>query len=204
MKQLTVEFSSRLPRYSSVAVANTLLEVNASQGARAPTADQLQDWVYLAHGWHLGVTGRPLLQDQLMACSEGVFAVDLRETGCRGSHRIEEPISLIATDERRGMMVEQTPSTPEQAPIRAVLKRVHKLWGQQSAYELRQVVREVGGPWDLIWNDEERPGDEPQLLPTGTIQLWFADYAEAEQRRAALQATQKLLARPDPQRLRVV
>ena len=204
--------SKQFPAFSSVAVANDLVRRAHDCGQRDLSANKMHDLVYIAHGWHLGLTGHPLVLDRPMANVDGVFLPDLREAGCWGARRIDEPIAEVVLDEARGVMVEVAPSIPERAPVRAVIARVWALWGGVSSYDLRNFTREVGAPWDLIWNDEDRPDDEPQSLPSGTVRLWFRDYVESEERKAALIRrqrndmgdTQKLLARPDPGRLRVV
>lgn len=204
--------SNTFPTFSSVAVANDLLRRAQDCGQRDISANKLHDLVYIAHGWHLGLTGYPLVEDRPMANVDGVFFPDLREAGCWGARRVDEPIAEVELDEVRGVMIERAPTLPERAPVRAVISRVWALWGGISGYDLRNFTREVGAPWDLIWNDEERPDDEPQSLPSGTIRLWFRDYVETEERKAALMRrqrsdigdTQKILVRPDPGRLRVV
>ena len=184
----------------------------------ASTEDRMDEYRYYSGiAQTVGVDVNFLTPEQVkeawpMANVDGVFLPDLREAGCWGARRIDESIAEVVLDEARGVMVDVAPNIPERAPVRAVIARIWALWGGVSSYDLRNFTREVGAPWDLIWNDEDRPDDEPQSLPSGTVRLWFRDYVESEERKAALIRrqrndmgdTQKLLARPDPGRLRVV
>ena len=199
--------------FNSVAIANNLV-ARAQRGKRTDlSGNKLQDLVYLAHGWHLGLTAKALISQRVYAGHDGVFIPELRDAGCWGGNKVLEPISQIVMDSQKGVMTEHIPQLPANHPVLAVMARIWAIWGQMSAYELRDFVREHGAPWDLIWNDEDRTDDEPQLVPTGTIRLWFMGYVASEERKALAAAarknnnigdTQQLLVSPDPGRLRVV
>ncbi len=199
-----------LPRFSSVAVANAFVEFARLAGLPGAQPRHLHDLVYIAQGVHLAETGRALLSDGLMADRDGVYALELREAGCWGTHVVHEAIRCVVLDEERGQLRELTPRIPELAPLRKLLARVWARWAALDAFDLHAATQDLGTPWDLVWNDEERPDDEPQPLPNGVIRAWFREHAAgvSPARRAAAGAnrvsTQRLLARPDPQRLRVV
>lgn len=198
--------------HSAVAVANFFVVRAQRESVRDMIAQKLHDLVYLAHGWRLGVVGKPMISTPVNAHRDGVFAPELREAGAWGNRRIDQLIAVTRIDEKRGMMVEQTPEVPPSDPAVPTLEWIWKAYGKQEPFEVSRVTRHAGGPWDLIWNDEERTDDEAKLIPNGTMRLWFRE--EAAKRRAAqptapmpskkLEQTQQLLARPDPDRLRNV
>ena len=204
--------------YPAVAIANYFVKRAAQEGVRDITPAKLHDLVYFAHGWRLGIVNRPMITSTIMAAKDGLIISDLRESGCWGSKRIEGLIETIQMDESRGVMAQQTPELAPDDPAITSLEWVWKAYGKLSPYDLSRATREVGSPWDLIWNDEERPDDEPKKVPNGTIRLWFKDLSArrkhesrnhelsaVQQREAtALEDTQQLLEAPNPDRLRAV
>ena len=202
----------RLPRFSSLAVANAFLAMARAEGAPALSPRKLHDLVYVAQGVHLADSGASLLRDSLMAERDGVYAGDLREAGCWGAHAVTEAVSCVRMDEQRGQLREITPRIPPHLPVCKLLARVWRVWGPVPEFDLHDFTREHGAPWDLIWNDEDRPDDDAQALPNGTLRVWFREYiarrpAPTPRPRGSSQPavrTQRMLARPDPERLRVV
>jgi uncharacterized phage-associated protein len=55
---------------NALAVANHFLDIAEKAGQRL-TPMKLQKLVYFAHGWHLGLTGEPLLDEEIQAWSFG-------------------------------------------------------------------------------------------------------------------------------------
>lgn len=202
----------RLPRFSSLAVANVFVAMARAAGSTSLSPRKLHDLVYVAQGIHLADTGASLLADSLMAERDGVYAAELREAGCWGAHAVQQPISCVRMDEARGQLREITPRIPPHMPVCKLLARVWRTWGEVQEFDLHDFTREHGAPWDLIWNDEERPDDDAQTLPNGTMRVWFREYAGSRpvptaRPRGTVSTTvrtQRLLARPDPERLRVV
>lgn len=205
--------------YSAVAIANFFVRQAAKDGVRDLSPAKLHALVYFAHGWRLGVIGRSMVNGGVKAHRDGVFVPELREAGCWGTKRVEGLIAVVKLDETRGLMTEQTPELAADDPALASLEWVWKTYGRVPPFELARMTKEVGAPWDLIWNDEERPDDEPKTIPTGTVRLWFRELSArrrresqqqalsgAQQRESApaLEETQQLLEQPNPDRLRSI
>jgi uncharacterized phage-associated protein len=202
--------------HSAIAVANHFVQSALSEQARDLPGSKIHGLVYIAHGWRLGASAQPLISSRIMACRDGILIPELREAGCWGARNVTQPISVYATDPARGVMTEQTPLLPPGDPVAPVLAWVWKTYGKMAGYRIAEHIKELGGPWDLIWNDEERPDDEPKPIPNTTIKLWFRGLSarrEAQARgdvsatqrpglKPKLEETQQLLARPDPNRLR--
>lgn len=204
--------------HSAVALANEFLAIADAERVQDLNPSKLHDLVYLAHGWHLGIEGVPMASGNFYAWRDGVLAPALREAGCWGTKRQAGLVALIKMDEARGMMVEQTPRVPPKDPVHRTLQAAWKLYGRLPPFDLARVTKEAGAPWDLIWNDEERPNDEPKMIPNATMKIWFKELAAKRRSRAhlgitdtlrfhptvGLDATQPMLETPDPDRLRSV
>lgn len=204
--------------YSAIALANEFIALADAERVPDINPSKLHDLIYLAHGWHLGIDGVPMATGNFYAWRDGVFAPTLREAGCWGTKRLSGFVALIQMDDTRGVMVEQTPRVPLKDPIHRTLQAAWKLYGCLPPFDLARVTKEAGAPWDLIWNDEERPSDEPKPIPNATIKIWFKELATKRRSRAqlgitdtlrfhptvGLDATQPVLERPDPDRLRSI
>ncbi len=205
------------PTYSPVAVANEFVSLASIDRIADLNPAKLHALVYLAHGWHLGIEGHPLLNGRVSAWRDGVFVSELREAGCWGTKRVEKPISMVSMDDKRGLMVEQTPRLPLRSNDVKTIGAVWKLYGRLPSFDLVRVTKEVASPWDLIWNDEERPDDEPKVIPNATMKLFFRELASKRRSKiggitetlrlhptAGIDQTQPILEVPDPDRLRAV
>lgn len=203
---------------SAVAVANELAALALAARVTDLSPSKLHDLVYLAHGWSLGVAGKALIAGAIHAWRDGVFAPELREAGCWGTKRLDGWVTTLVTDAARGVMVEQTPRLPPKDPAHKTLAAAWKLYGGLSPFDLSRITKEAGAPWDLIWNDEQRPDDEPKPIPNATLRLWFRELAAKRRGKAqlgltdtrrfhasvGLEATQQMLEQPDPERVRAV
>jgi uncharacterized phage-associated protein len=202
---------------SALAIANYFVKTAQEQGVRDLPPMKLHGLVYLAHGWLLGAAGATLIKGSVMASRDGVFIAELRDAGCWGNKNVSQPVSTIEMDEKRGVMVEHTPQLIPNNPVVSALAWVWKTYGPMPAFRVVQHVKEPGSPWDLIWNDEERSDEEPKDIPNTTIKLWFRSLSskreeqgkhsklsgvERSELKPKLEKTQRMLAQPDPNRLR--
>ena len=53
--------------YQAVAIANAFIDIGKQNNATDLTPMKLQKLVYFAHGWNLGATGRPLINEEVEA-----------------------------------------------------------------------------------------------------------------------------------------
>jgi len=205
------------PVHSPIAVANEYIALAANDRIHDVNPAKLHALVYLAHGWHLGITGKPLLEGRVMAWRDGVLVHELRESGCWGTKRVEAPLSLVTMDDARGMMAERTPRMPPKHADLKTVEAVWRLYGRLPSFDLVRVTKEVASPWDLIWNDEERPDDEPKPIPNATMKIFFRELSNKRRNKAGgitetlrlhptagIDQTQPVLETPDPNRLRAI
>jgi uncharacterized phage-associated protein len=161
--------------HSALAIANYFIQAARAGGLSNkdfPPA-KVHGLVYLAHGWLLGSAGAPIITGKVAADRDGVFIPELREAGCAGTKNVTELVSVIKMDESRGVMTEQTPQlTPQNATVSA-LAWIWKTYGPLSSFRITEHIKESGSPWEKVWHDPDRKGDEPQVIPTPLIKSWF-------------------------------
>lgn len=187
--------------HSALAVANYFIQAALDQnlaGKDFPPA-KVHGLVYLAHGWLLGSAGAAIISSPVAAHKDGVFIPALREAGCWGTKNVTGLVSVVQMDAARGVMVEQTPQLTPQNPVIPALAWIWKTYGPLASFRITEHIRESGGPWDTVWHDPARTGEEPRPIPTVTIKAWFRKLSgkRGEQgKRSKLTQTQKLEMNP--------
>lgn len=188
----------------AVAVANFFVAQALAARLRDLTAPKLHELVYCAHGWHLAMVGQALVTGKLLATRDGPRVEALAEE-VRGTRRVLAPITVNRKDSASGTLTETTPQiigTSENT--QRVLGITWKAYGKLSGYDLSLVTREQGGPWDLLWNDDERTADIVPM-PNETIRMWFRALAERNRKvteAKSVRDTQRILITPDNRRTR--
>jgi len=127
-------------------VANVFLTSARRDGERLDLARTMH-LVYFAHGWHLGLAGEPLLDEEVQARDGGPIVGSLYEEGRRiGSNPIPEGfwfpgedgsvvVTFAAADDGRGALVE----------------RIWSTYGRLADLRLAQIVAGSGTPWRMTW-----------------------------------------------------
>lgn len=139
--------------HAAKAIANAMLDVAREHGASV-TPLKLQKLVYIAHGWSLGLTGQPLVTDQLPEAWQygPVFPSlyhEFKEFG-------KDPITSKANDFNIGNgfsydVVE--PVVPEEDTYTwSLLRRVWDQYGKYGGIALSELTHRSGTPWEQVWS----------------------------------------------------
>lgn len=187
--------------HSAIAIANYFIQTALDQNLAArdfPPA-KVHGLVYLAHGWLLGTAGATIIDSPVAAHRDGVFIPVLKDAGCWGTKNVTALITVTKMDVARGLMTEQTPLLAPNNPTISALAWMWKTYGPLSSFRISEHIREHGGPWDTVWNDPARKGEEARTVPTVTIKAWFRKLSgkRAEDvKHSKLTATQQLEIKP--------
>lgn len=132
--------------YSPSVVANYFLN-RASQEGRAITPMQLLKLVYIAHGWHLGYLGQPLIDEEVQAWKYGPVIQSLyNQLRHYGSGAVQELLTTNPFTRTRDSAVDgQTASL------------LDHVWGNYAGFsglQLSNMTHQTGTPWDVAWHDQ--------------------------------------------------
>lgn len=142
--------------FSSKAVANYFLEVANGEDI---SPMKMQKLVYYAHGWHLAVTGRPLINEQIEAWQYGPVVPSLfRSLKHFGHEPISSPIIVTEIikhgDVLDWRLKEKVPKLSGDVKDVDLAKRViEKVWEEYGVYtatKLSNMTHEPDGPWDRV------------------------------------------------------
>lgn len=133
--------------YSPKAIANFFLEVAEAAG-ESVTPMKLQKLVYYAHGWHVGFTGKTLIDESVEAWQYGPVIPSLyHEFKKYGS----SPIKSKATDLDTSCFEFVDVKSPQEEPIKKFLASVWKSYGKYPGTKLSEMTHAEGSPWAKTW-----------------------------------------------------
>lgn len=127
--------------YSALAVANEFIKLSllANDGPHEVTNMKLQKLVYIAHGYLLGLTDRPLINNDIHAFEWGpVIPVLYKNLKSYGDKKIE---NLITTED----------PGPTDALSKAVIDRVWSDYGHADGLSLSRLTHKPDTPWSKTW-----------------------------------------------------
>lgn len=135
------------PPYKAKAIANYFLA--KAEKERIPMFPmKLQKLVYFAHGWHLGLYEKPLIDERIQAWEFGpvirTLYDEFKEFGKEPIRRPAESLNYIS--ERQFEVF--TPEVPQEDTLtRALLDRVWDVYKTFSASQLSAMTHDTGSPW---------------------------------------------------------
>ena len=163
--------------YSAKAVANYFLERYMDEGI---TPLKIQKLVYIAHGWHLALEQKPLVNDEYAEAWQfgPVFASLYHEF----KHIGREPILELATEtylDQDGKPKTKTPRVREDdKDVRDILDRIWEVYGGYSASQLSAMCHRQDSPWHEV---HVRDKSRNAHIPNERIKIYYEGKMTQEQ-----------------------
>jgi uncharacterized phage-associated protein len=156
-------------------IANEFIR-RAKADSRALTQMQLQKLVYIAHGWTLAITERPLTHDEPEAWEYGPVYKELRRAlRSYGSDGVSREIKngefssgVFARDDDAVAVATLTPDETQ------IVQRVYSDYSQFHAFQLSALTHKSGTPWTIIYADGNGKYNE---IPSSLIRDHFVELA---------------------------
>lgn len=142
--------------YDAKAVANYFLDL-ATQNNTRITPMKLQKLIFFAHGWHLALTDKPLIAEQVEAWQFGPVVPSIyHEFKHERNGAITSKAQELDFDSFEFVELE-IPKEDEQA--RKIMERVWTTYGSLSAERLSDLTHLPNTPWDKarkLWGEDTR------------------------------------------------
>lgn len=123
------------------ATANEFIRLAQDDG-RAFTPLQLIKLVYIAHGWMLGIHGRPLIRDRIEAWKYGPVIPSLyHDLKKYGADYVQEELPIFTIP---------SPSINEEE--RDLISAIFNAYGRMTGIALSSLTHQPGTPWHDTWN----------------------------------------------------
>lgn len=133
------------PIFDARVIANDLLALARRDGERLDLARTMH-LVYFAHGWSLGLTGRPLVDEEIQARDGGPIVSSLYEEGRRiGINPVPEGFWFPDED---GAVVALAAGAEA---AHALVNRIWGVYGPLTDLALAEMVAGSGTPWRMTW-----------------------------------------------------
>lgn len=146
---------------SSLTVANRFLALAFERGD-ALTPMQILKLVYIAHGWMLGLYGRPLIADEVQAWQYGPVIPKLY-------NRLKHYKSGNVTESIGVSSNEQLDDEQED-----VVRQVYDVYGKMTGMALSRITHADDTPWSLTY----RSGVYGLVIPVDLIEDHYRKFAE--------------------------
>ncbi len=123
--------------------------------------------VYIAHGWNLEMTSRPLIANRIEAWRYGPVIPEVYKTF--------RPQGISPTKADANF------PAPTEAGATQFLEQIYNIYGQMSPFRLSELTHVAGGPWDTATNW----GGQFAVIPDDLI---LAHYVQKRQQSKQIDA----------------
>lgn len=162
--------------YPVKAVANGILRI-AEEHRSAISPLKLQKLVYISHGWYLGLTGKPLISDELAEAWQygPVFPSLYHEFKEFGRGSINQRATEFDLSSRNFDIVE--PEIPDDDKYTwALLNKVWAEYGKFTGGTLSDLTHRDNTPWEETWRNSR--GVKNTDIPNELIEAHYKQLAK--------------------------
>lgn len=152
-------------------IANAILDIAEGFGFKLSNL-ALNKILFFAHGWHLAVLDRPLVDSVFEAWQFGpVHPQIYRQLKGFGNKAIPKGRRLTSIDLETGI----------DRPVKANLdkeeyefcSKLLKFYGKYSASKLVEISHESGAPWDQVWEKAGRSASPGMTIPDEITKAYY-------------------------------
>ena len=131
------------------------------------TPMKLVKLVYIAYGWHLGITGKELFSENIEAWKYGPVIPSIynhyKKWGRNPIGKIKDFSDFLPND------------------VKSFLDKIWDEYGKYDAIQLSSMTHQKGSPWYIIWNDilkitNHKSGRiNASIIPSNLIKLYYQE-----------------------------
>jgi len=168
--------------YSSKAIANYFLKRSKETGVDLSPM-KLQKLVYFAHGWNLGLTGEPLVHEQVEAWQYGPVIPSLyyefKGYGNRPIRRLAQEMGMKPEEGIISFRTETPDLHREEGDeekldwTNALLEKIWKVFSPSSAVKLSNMTHLPGTPWEQVVKQHNGNPPKGTDIPQAMIEQYF-------------------------------
>ena len=160
--------------YPSKAIANAMLKIAAEHGAPV-TPLKLQKLVYIAHGWSLGLTDQPLVEDELPEAWQygPVFPSLYQEFKDFGKAAITRSASSLDFSDNGGFDLVEPKVREDDVNTWNLLRKIWDVYGKFGGVGLSDLTHREGTPWQQVYS--RSGGIKNADIPNSVISAHYRD-----------------------------
>jgi uncharacterized phage-associated protein len=167
--------------YDAAAIANWFLEKGNAEGETA-TPMKLQKLVFFAHGWHLALMDKPLVNEKVQAWPYGPVIPSLyHELKQYGNNQVTRPVCVICRDSDGKAVAIRPTVAIEDTQTRDLLEAIWTVYGKPySGIQLSNMTHLPGTPWQTIHKENKGRIPPDTEIPETVIKDYFKTLASAK------------------------
>lgn len=155
--------------YDPRAIANAIFDAGEKRGLTF-TNLQMQKFVYLAHGYFLRATRKPLSTEQFEAWDFGPVSRTLYNSlKTLGDEKILERISSFDPITRKSEHIDRI----QDAAALGAVNKVIDVYGLWSAFDLVELTHSFGSPWYRTMRSAERRANIGMKIEDDLVMSYF-------------------------------
>lgn len=155
---------------NSLAIANFFINKANEEGIEL-TPMKLSKLVYIAHGWHLALTGKPLINEGAQAWKYGPVIPSIYHAFKHyGNRQVSEPAYIFTKDS----MIYPTIEDESKIPF---LNKIWDVYKNYTGLQLSTLTHQANTPWDIIWNKQGGKRRDSAPISNNLIQEHYKEKA---------------------------
>jgi len=155
--------------YDPISIANYFIKKSWEHGTEL-TPMKLVKLVYIAHGWHLGITEQPLLTEIPQAWQYGpVVPTVYHAFKSYGNQQVTQLHCVVTPN---GTF---TPELVADPSISLLLDKVWEIYSQYNGIQLSALTHQSNTPWDIVWNQQGGKHRHGAIIPNTVIATHYKD-----------------------------
>lgn len=163
-------FKRTVMGYDPKSIANVFLALAEAAGKRL-TPLQLIKLVYIAHGWYLALTSKPLIRETPQAWQYGPVVPSLyqefKEFGNSPITRRCEKFAFGTPSE--------LPPDGEDGGLHRFLQKIWNVYGKYTGAQLSTLTHQVGTPWHDVWYNQGGKDRHGADIPNDLIRAHYQE-----------------------------
>jgi uncharacterized phage-associated protein len=157
--------------YNSFQIANYFLLLGQKTGIEI-TPMKIIKLCYIAHGWHLGFTSKPLLDETIYAWKYGPVIDTLYD---RFKEYGSSPIRTLYSPDWNGG---NYPLPDQSSSINSFLDSIWKAYGKYDGITLSAMTHQKDTPWYKVWHEEGGRNKRQIPIPNNYIEEHYKQKIE--------------------------
>lgn len=148
--------------YDTLAIANFFIKASFATGDEL-TPMKLIKLCYIAHGWHLGLYEKPLLDEPVYAWKFGPVVTNVYYNfKSYGNARI-----TAYAHTQKGIIM------PDDVQAEALLQKVWDVYKKFNGVQLSTMTHQKDTPWDIVWNQQNGKENKDVIIPDDIIEAYY-------------------------------
>ncbi len=160
--------------YLTLCVANYFIDISKSY-KKYISPMKLQKLIYYAHGWHLAITGEPLINEYVEIRNYGPVIQSIYSFFAGYGNGPIKKRAWILDGANNNLISPVFPISKDSNNVKKLLNKIWEVYGGLTATQLANSVHQPQTPWFKIWGQDGVSNGT--IIPNKMIEQFFIEKA---------------------------